>query len=90
MSIYENDLKEIYKIYCESNMVKGGLADGMTLTDIAEKHGVDAKIAEKELMRGINVEMEHTTSAEVAKEIALDHLFEDIYYYQKLAKIEKH
>lgn len=90
MSVYENDLNGIYKVYCESNMIRGGLADGMTITDIAERHGVNAKIAEKELMRGITVEMEHTDNADVAKEIALDHLFEDIYYYQKLNKIEKH
>jgi hypothetical protein len=32
--------------------------------------------------------MEHTNTREVAKEIALDHLFEDPHYYTKLAQIE--
>jgi len=34
--------------------------------------------------------MEHTTDREVAKEITLDHLFEDPKYYDKLAKVEEY
>jgi len=41
------------------------------------------------LMKGIKVEMEHTTDVRIATEIAMDHLWEDINYYEKLAKIEK-
>lgn len=41
-----------------------------------------------ELARGIKVEREHTTSDDLAKEIAKDHLSEDPAYYQKLQKIE--
>lgn len=40
---------------------------------------------EKELEAGIAVEMEHTEDKETAKRIALDHLYEDPEYYQKLA-----
>jgi hypothetical protein len=39
-------------------------------------------------MKGIKVEMEHTTDVRIATEIAMDHLWEDLKYYDKLAKIE--
>ena len=41
------------------------------------------------LAKGIKTEMEHTTSKDIAKEIAMDHLWEDLYYYDKLKKIEE-
>jgi hypothetical protein len=40
-----------------------------------------------QLARGIAVEMEHTGTPAVAKEIAKDHLTEDPQYYAKLAAI---
>ena len=40
-----------------------------------------------QLRRGIQVEMEHTRDAEIAKRIAMDHLVEDPLYYVKLATI---
>lgn len=40
----------------------------------------------RELAMGIKVEMEHTSSRKVAREIALDHLTEDPHYYTKLRK----
>ena len=80
----------------ESEELKGGLADDKTLTQIAKKH--DAKeyyhiknmmdSLRKELHMGIDVEMEHTDDKEKAKEIAMDHLWEDPSYYTKLKKIE--
>jgi hypothetical protein len=42
----------------------------------------------KELNKGIKVEMEHTDNKSIAKEIAMDHLWEDPNYYIKLKKIE--
>lgn len=69
--------------------VAGGLAKGLTLNDIAEKHGISVDILVAEFKKGIGVEMEHTTDKEIAKEIALDHLFEDPKYYTKLSTIEK-
>lgn len=39
----------------------------------------------KELNAGIAVEMEHTDDTETARRIALDHLYEDPEYYEKLA-----
>jgi hypothetical protein len=72
----------------DEDKISGGLAKGLTLNDIAEKHGVSVDIMVAQFKKGISVEMEHTTDREIAKEIALDHLFEDPKYYDKLAKIE--
>ena len=69
--------------------IPGGLAKGMSLNDIAEKHNVDIEVLKKEFVKGVKTEMEHTTDKEVAKEIALDHIFEDPKYYTKLATIEE-
>jgi hypothetical protein len=69
--------------------IKGGLADGKTLTDIANKHKVDIDELTKEYQKGIKVEMEHTSDKKIAKEIAMDHLFENPKYYTKLATIEE-
>jgi hypothetical protein len=69
--------------------IAGGLAKGLTLNDIAEKHGVSVDVMVAEFKKGIAVEMEHTTDRQVAKEIALDHLFEDPKYYTKLSSVEK-
>ena len=72
----------------ELNKVPGGLAKNKTLDDIAAKHGVDKDKLEKQLEKGIKVEAEHTTDKAIAREIAMDHLFEDPKYYDKLSKIE--
>ena len=70
--------------------IPGGLAKGMTLNDIAEKHGVSVDVLVAEFKKGIQTEMEHTTDREMAKEITLDHLFEDPKYYTKLATVEEY
>ena len=41
---------------------------------------------QREISRGIQVEMEHTNSREIARKIATDHLVEDRKYYRKLKK----
>jgi len=74
----------------KADVVPGGLAKGLSLNDIAEKHGVSVDMMVAEFKKGIAVEMEHTTDREVAKEITLDHLFEDPKYYDKLAKVEEY
>lgn len=42
-----------------------------------------------QLRMGIEVEMEHTKSRQLAREIAMDHLSEDPRYYSKLKKVHK-
>lgn len=68
--------------------IPGGLAKGKTLADIASKHKYSLSKLRNNLEMGIKVEMEHTTSKSVAREIAMDHLFENPEYYQKLKNIE--
>jgi len=77
-------------------ILKGGVSDNKTLKDIANKHNkkeyyhIDNMLEtlKKELSKGIKIEMEHTSDREKAKEIAMDHLYEDPKYYTKLKKIE--
>ena len=73
----------------KEDKIAGGLAKGLSLNDIAEKHGVSVDVMVAEFKKGISVEMEHTTDRDVAKEITLDHLFEDPKYYTKLSSVEK-
>ncbi len=86
----------------ESNNLKGGNSDNKTIRDIAIKHTYDdsrdsvekGKIDDmvskllKQLKKGIEIEKEHTKTESQAKEIAMDHLWEDPNYYTKLKKID--
>ena len=73
--------------FTEENL-EGGVSDGKTLEDIAKKHKLDIKVMKNKLSSGMKVEMEHTNNKSKAKEIAMDHLFEDPNYYTKLKKME--
>ena len=75
--------------------LEGGNSDKKTLEDIIKKHSKKFKNLElvkkeigKQLKKGIDVEREHTKKMSVAREIALDHLYENPYYYDELEKIE--
>jgi hypothetical protein len=59
-----------------------------TLRTIARKFNADLRYMSAQLEAGIEVEMEHTTHLDVAKEIALDHLNEFPDYYDRLDAIE--
>lgn len=72
----------------KEDKIPGGKAEGMTLSDIAKHHKVSTQTLKNEFIKGYAVEREHTTDVNVAKEIALDHLYEDPNYYSKLSKIE--
>ena len=75
--------------------LKGGKADNKTFEDLVKKnmkhgkpYGDVESMLKKQLNKGMKVEMEHTNDKKKAKEIAMDHLFEDPKYYDKLQKIE--
>jgi rhodanese-related sulfurtransferase len=68
--------------------IKGGLADGRTIQSIANSHGVSPKDIQKQIAKGLSVEMEHTEDPEVAKEIVMDHLAESPIYYDLLEEME--
>lgn len=59
----------------------------LTIRQVAEKHGVSFTDIMDQLVKGVNVELEHTNDEKVAREIALDHLSEDPEYYTKLASL---
>ena len=56
---------------------------------LAKKYRVSIAKVDKEIARGSKVELEHTSDPKVAREIASDHVAEDLYYYEKLATAEK-
>jgi len=76
------------KIKEREEKIKGGLADGMSLEDLAKHHNTDVQTIIEKMEKGVNVEMEHTSEMIVAFEIAMDHIYEDLEYYDKLEKIE--
>lgn len=67
----------------------GGLADKLSVEDIAKKHNVNVEHINNQIEKGMKVEQEHTTDSKIAREISMDHLTEDPDYYTKLAKMEK-
>lgn len=69
--------------------LNGGLSDGMSLNDIAKKHNVDFDQLLAQFKKGTEMESEHTSDKDTAREIVKDHLFEDPEYYDKLDFIEK-
>lgn len=71
------------------NKLKGGMADGKTIEDIARKHSIFVGTIKLALEKGIKVEREHTKDIEQEREIAMDHLWEDPEYYEKLERMEK-
>ena len=83
-----NDNSNLYEIAVQIDNIPGGLAKGMTLNDIAKHHNISPQTLKNEFIKGYAIEREHTTDINIAKEIALDHLYEDPNYYSKLSKIE--
>jgi len=93
----DDQYEPVDEIAVQADRIPGGLAKGKTLIDLAKKWDVKeyydpkqfaAEYIKPRLMAGIKVEMEHTTDVRIATEIAMDHLWEDLHYYEKLSKIE--
>ena len=70
------------------NQIKGGLADKMSVEDIAKKHNVEVSHIKSQIRMGLKVEMEHTDDPRKALEIAMDHMVESPDYYTKLKEME--
>jgi hypothetical protein len=78
------------------DVIPGGLAKDKTIADFVKKYDAKeyyhpsqmADYIKEKIKKGAKVEMEHTTDKKVAVEIAKDHIWEDLNYYEKLAKIE--
>lgn len=91
--------KKIVELFCEADVIPGGLADDKTLKDVMSHHFPDIKpgsrsyvtsfyLLKDALNKGIEVELEHTDDKDIAEEIAIDHLWEDPDYYEKLKDVE--
>jgi hypothetical protein len=76
------------KSQMKEEKIPGGKAKGLTLQDLAKYHKMPLQSIKKKLDQGIKTEMEHTTDKSIAREIAMDHIYEDPSYYSKLKKIE--
>ena len=72
---------KVRDIKVETEEIKGGEAEGLTVQDIAKKHKVPIGNIRKEIKLGAKIEMEHTDSKVKAKEIAMDHITEYPDYY---------
>jgi len=70
-------------------VLKGGNADGLDLETIALLHGVSLSDLQRQFEKGVKVEMEHTDSVKIAREISLDHLAESPVYYDLLESMER-
>jgi len=64
------------------------MSEAVTPSDLKHGEDPDSDFDEKELNKGIKVEMEHTDSEEIAKAIAKAHLAEIPDYYTRLKKME--
>jgi len=73
---------KIFEIFDETPLNK----PTPTILDLSKKYKVSIEEIEKQVSIGIKIELEHTNNKEVAKEITLDHLSEDLAYYKKLKK----
>jgi hypothetical protein len=89
------DLLKYKSMVGETEKLKGGLSDKMTLRGLAKHHtkkGGDVEATyeklKKQLKMGMTTEKEHTEDIKKAREIAMDHLYEDPSYYSKLKKME--
>lgn len=73
----------------EFRALRGGKSDGMTIDDIAEKHGVSVDVIKSQIAKGVKIEYEHTRLHQVAQRIAMDHLSEIPDYYDRLIAMER-
>lgn len=79
------------------DVIPGGVSANKTIADFVKKYDNKeyyhpsqmADYIKEKIKKGAKVEMEHTTDKKVAVEIAKDHIWEDLNYYEKLAKMEK-
>lgn len=76
------------KSQMKEEKIPGGKAEGLSLMDVAKYHKMPLKSIKVKLDQGIKTEMEHTTDRSIAREIAIDHIYEDPNYYSKLKKLE--
>ena len=88
----------VNEIAVQTDNIPGGLASKKTMKDFVQKYDSKgyyhptqmAQYIKEKIKQGTKVEMEHTTDPNIAFEIAKDHVWEDLKYYDKLAKVEEY
>jgi hypothetical protein len=88
----------VNEIAVQTDNIPGGLASKKTMKDFVQKYDSKgyyhptqmAQYIKEKIKQGTKVEMEHTTDPNIAFEIAKDHIWEDLKYYDKLAKVEEY
>lgn len=65
----------------------GGISRGKTLEDIVKKYDVSLEDVQKKIDAGKKVEKEHTDNEAEQENIAKDHIWEFLDYYEKLDKV---
>jgi len=88
MKIYRKKVAFVNGRIVSAEKMSGGRADGMSVKDIAEDQDVDVEEVKKNLDIGSKVEKEHVKNKSLTREIAKDHLVEDIDYYKMLDEME--
>jgi len=104
-TLYENDKKPSFRDHLSSILDVGSYAAPVAVSALLAARGlktgadkIPGGLADKKkpsdfnqeaLRKGVKVELEHTSDHGIATEIAMDHLTEDLKYYNKLEKIEK-
>ena len=101
MQITSEDLHQIIKEELDAvlgekkDLVPGGHGDKLkgSMEDqhkqLAKMHNVSVQDIDAQVQKGAKVEMEHTDDEAIAHEIAMEHVYEDPKYYDKLSKIEE-
>ena len=73
----------------QNDDIMSKLKQPKSLQEISKLHNVSVEILEKQLIKGIKAEKEHTTDDLIAETIALHHIEEIADYYDRLEKMEK-
>lgn len=83
----------------KEDYVKGGLADDLSLEEVVIHHVLNQTsepisqvtlydeylpLAKEQFQKGLEVEKEHSSDPNIIQEIVLDHLFENLFYYDEL------
>lgn len=69
--------------------VGGPLNPAPTEEELAKKHGVAIETIEEKINEGTREEYEHTYSRDIARQIAMQHIEEDLEYYARLKSAMK-
>ena len=72
------EIVSVFNLKCQKDQIPGGISDG----------NPDSKYDEKQIEKGVKIELEHTDDIDLAREIAKDHLEEFPDYYDNLEEME--